>query len=280
MARTIAEIQADIIDQIQSDPTLNGLTSPSATALWRLFTYVVASAIWVLEKLFDAHVAEVLERVAKLKPHSLRWYQGKALDFQYGSDLPEGEDSYDNSNLTPDQVAAQMIVAQAAVVEENGTLVVKITKEVSGELEPLSTAEVDSFTAYIEEVKDAGVAISVRSFNPDKLKIEADIYYDPLVLNEQGQRLDGTDNEPIQNAIKDFLRELPFNGAFVKAKLVDKLQDVSGVYVPEIRLCQAAKFDTTIFTTVDIEYNPFSGFLRIYDDVVDLDLTFISQEDV
>lgn len=279
MARTIAEIQTDIIAQKNADSTLSGLSSGSATAIWRLWTYVVAVAIYTLESLYDAFRAQVLDDVARLKPHTPRWYQEKALAFQYGADLPDDSDEYDNTGVDVDTIEDQQIIAQAAVVEESGKLVVKVAKETGGVLVKLDAPEVTSFTAYMGEIKDAGVDVEVRSFDADKLVIEMDVYYDPLVLNSSGQRIDGANNTPVQDAVEAFLRELPFNGIFIKSKLVDKLQDVEGVYVPELRLVQAAKFDSAAFTTVDIQYQPYSGFLRIYNPG-DLDITFTSQDDV
>jgi hypothetical protein len=279
MARTIAEIQAEIIAQKEADSTLSGLSSGSATAIWRLWTYIVAVAIHTLESLYDVFRAEVLEDVSRLRPHTPRWYQEKALAFQYGADLPEGSDEYDNTGVDVDTVEDQQIVAQAAVVEESGSLVIKIAKEVGSQLEKLDAAEVTSFEEYINEVKDAGVDVEVRSFDGDKLEIEIDIYYDPLVLNSSGGRIDGTNNTPVKDAITEFLRDLPFDGLFIKSKLVDKLQAVEGVYVPQIRICQAAKFDSSAFTTIDIQYAPYAGFLRIYNQG-DLVLNYTSQSDV
>lgn len=276
MARTIAQIQADIIATIQADATLSSINSPSATAIWRLWTWVVAVAIAALENLWDAFRVEIQDEIARRKPHTLRWYQQKALDFQYGSALVDGQDYYDNSALTPDEVTDQKIIAQAAATEENDRLIVKVAKEVAGELEPLDSTEQDAVTDYFNEIKDAGVRMTIRSFDADKLRLTIDLYYEPTILGPSGARLDGTDNDPVGNAVRNFLRSLRFDGVFVKAHLVDALQAIEGVYVPEIRQAQAAKFDVATFTTIDIQYQPYSGFLRLYDDV-DLHITYIER---
>lgn len=276
MARTITEIQNQIIAAVQADSTLSQITNGSASAIWRLWTRVVATAIQLLEALFDVHKTEVETILATQKPHGLRWYQQRALEFQYGSDLVEDEVYYDNTGLTTAQIEAQQIVAQAAVVESDGRLIVKVAKEVSGELEPLSNDEQTSFREYMAEIKDAGVFLEVLSYNADKLKLTIDVYYDPLLLSLQGARLDGSDNDPVGNAVRQFLRALPFNGQLVKAELVDALQEVEGVFVPEIRVAQAARYDNASFTGIDIVYNPHSGFFRLYDPG-DLVLNFIQQ---
>lgn len=276
MARTITEIQNQIIAAVQADSTLSQITNGSASAIWRLWTRVVATAIQLLEALFDVHKAEVETILATQKPHGLRWYQQRALEFQYGSDLVADEVYYDNTGLTTAQIEAQQIIAQSAVVESDGRLIVKVAKEVASELEPLSNDEQTSFREYMAEIKDAGVFLEVLSYNADKLKLTIDVYYDPLLLSSSGARLDGSDNDPVGNAVRSFLRALPFNGQLVKAELVDALQNVEGVFVPEIRVAQAARYDNASFTGIDIVYSPYSGFFRLYDPG-DLVLNFIQQ---
>lgn len=278
MARTITEIQAEIIAAVQGDGTLAGASSTSATAIWRLITYVIASAVWALETIFDAFKVDLIAQVEALRPHTLKWYQEKALAFQYGSDLPEDSDEYDNSALTEAAILAQKIIAQAAAVEESGVVKIKVAREVSGALAKLTSPQSDSLDAYFSEIKDAGVDLTVVNEDGDKVKIELDIYYDPLVLNSSGHRIDGTDNDVVKDAVKAYLRALPFNGWLVKSHLTDYLQTIDGVYVPEIRLLQAAKYDAVDYGDVDIRYKPFAGYLQFLVEGTDLVLTFISKD--
>jgi hypothetical protein len=267
MARTIKEIQDEIIAVKNSNANLVNLTSPSQTAMWLAWTYVVAVAFWTLEKLFDAHVALVREILATDKSHTLRWYQNKALLFQYGSALPDGKDVYDNTLLTEAQIVAQKIIKQAAAVEDNGIVTVKAAKEAAGELVPLGVAEYNAWFSYMQELKDAGVNLQAISFAGDKLKLTLDIEYDPQVLNAAGARVDGADATPVKNAINTYLRNLPFNGIFRIDKLVDALQAVEGVVIPTVLQAQAAKNDVLFFINVNIKYQPYSGYLRLWNDL-------------
>lgn len=277
MARTIAEIQNQIISAIQADSTLSGASSPSATAIWRLFAFVMASAIWALEVIFDAFKVDLLAQVEALKPHTLKWYQAKALAFQYGSDLPTDSDEYDNTALTDAEVAEQKIIVQAAAVEENGSVKIKVCKlNNSNNRVALDSTQLASFTSYVGEIKDAGVDIVIINQDGDKMTLTADIYYDPLVLTSTGARIDGTDNEPIQTAVKTHLANLSFNSLLVKSRLVDVLQAVDGVYVPEIRSLACGKFDASALGAVDIQYLPFAGY---FDDTeLTFNLTFKSKD--
>ncbi len=267
-----------MIANVQGDATLAGATSTSATAIWRLWTRVIASAVWALEVIFDAFKVDLIAQVTALRPHTLQWYQQKALVFQYGSNLVTGSDTYDNSALTQVQIDAQKIVAQAAATSGSGTVKVKVAKEVSGDLAVLASAEYASLVSYFDEIKDAGVGLEVVNAAGDQFKLTLDLYYDPLVLTSSGDRIDGTAADVVATAVKAFLRALPFNGMFVKAHLTDALQAVDGVYVPVIRSCQAGKFDAVVTTEIDVQYLPFAGYLRFVDELTDLLITYISKD--
>lgn len=275
MARTITEVQNQIISAFQADANLAAMDSGSATAIWRLVTRVVAASIVALEVLYDAFVVEVSDVISIQKPHTKRWYQAKCLDYQHGFDLVDGEDYYDNTGFEVDQIQDAKIIAQAAVEEVDGLLIIKVNTEQTGELVPLGTPEYNAFSAYIGEVKDAGVKVLIRSANADKFKMDWDVYYDPLIIGPDGSRLDGSAVEPIRDAIIAYLRNLPFNGIYVKAHHVDFIQALEGVFVPEVRGCLAARYDTSTFQSVDVSYNTFSGFLRFYDDA-DLVINYIA----
>ena len=59
MARTLSEIQNAIIADFQAQPELAGANSNSNRAIWRLFTYVQASSILLLEQLMDIFKSDI-----------------------------------------------------------------------------------------------------------------------------------------------------------------------------------------------------------------------------
>lgn len=81
MARTITDIQNEILTAKQNEPELAELNSTSKTAIWRLWVYITAFVIHTLELIFDKHKSEVSEALRQLKPHTARWYRNKALAF-------------------------------------------------------------------------------------------------------------------------------------------------------------------------------------------------------
>lgn len=276
MARTIDEIQTEIITNIQSDANLSEANSTSVSAIWRLITRVVATAIASLENLWDVYRSALISDIEILKPHTAKWYQNKSLNYLHGFTLKVDDDDYDLTGIDDATIAAAKIVTAAAAVEQNGTLVLKVNKLVGEDLEPLSVGEYAGFAAYVAEIKDAGVELQVLSFAADKMLIEVDVYYDPLILGSDGNRVDGSLSvpQPVKQQIKNFLQALPFNGQFVKGHLTDSLQAVEGVFMPVIRSCKVARFDDATFSEVDVKYNPYSGFIRVYNDA-DFTLNYI-----
>jgi hypothetical protein len=276
MARTISEIQQSMLDAIAADTVLSTkLTSTSKVSVFRLFTRIIASCAWTVEILFDSLRTEMNELLAKLKPHSLRWYATKALAFQYGYSLAIDSDTYDNSALTEDQIDASLIVKYAAVTEgTDKRLRLKVATQAT-DLQPLSGAQLAAFSQYMQRIKDAGVKLNIESNDADKLRLKVKVFYDPLILNSQGQRIDGTESEPVQKAIDAFLKSLPFNGVFVLAYLTDALQKVDGVVIPHIVSCETS-YGVLPFTSVDVQYVPDAGYLR-FQNPADLELEFVPQ---
>jgi hypothetical protein len=125
------------------------------------------------------------------------------------------------------------------------------------------------------KVGDAGTLILPRTSGPDNLKLTLDVYYDPLVLNGQGVRLDGTNNTPLQDAIGESLYQLEFNGELILTNLTDHLQQIDGVEMPVIKLAEA-KYGALDFTAFDETYIADAGYMIIEE--TDLTLNFIARE--
>jgi hypothetical protein len=270
MARTVKEIHQGILDSIAGDAILNTeLNSGSKVAIYRLFSFVIATAIWLHEVLFDEHKAEVNSILATKQTHNLNWYAEKAKMFEYGNALVPDSDYYD-----PIDEEAQ-IVSHAAVDEINGTLFMKVAKDNEDDLAPLSTAapdELTPFTEYIKTVKDAGVKINIVSDNGDDLKMVVDIWYDPLVIDEEGKLLINSSKEPAKDTIKNYIKNIPFNGEFIPAHLVDALQTTEGIDIPVLKSVET-RFGTNDFAVVDGKVVPNAGYLVIADE--DLTINYI-----
>lgn len=280
MARTITEIKKSITDGFMSDPHLvsaYGLDPErtfdeqfSLVSFENVFINVLVFLFWTLEKLFDNHKAEVSEILSVQKPHTPRWYRAKALAFQYGFDLHPDTDVFNNQNYSADQVAASKIIKYAAVTEavNESRLIIKIATEDNNQLlAPISAPQKESFDAYVNEIRDAGVKVTVINYLPDVLRLHIKIYYDPLLLTSDGVSI-LTGKKPVEIALKEYMKELPFDGELILASLIDKLQATEGVRIPHLVSAASAWVDGEgagygSFTNISVKKIPVSGYFTI-----------------
>lgn len=269
MARKIDLIQQEMFDSISANANLAELTSTSKVSIWRLFVFVVAFSIWVLENLFDTHDKEVKEVIQNDKAHRPSWYITKAKAFQYGFPLIYDTDKYDNTGYTDTQVEDSKIIKYAAATPNAGQVYVKIATEISGVLAPLTDVQKVSFDAYFKEIADMGVKYLVVNHLPDILLINIQIERDPLVLDANGMSILNA-NYPVEDAINEYMKELPFNGELVLAHLIDKIQLAQGVVIPTIVNAESQSIDinTGIYNAavpITVKTIPESGYFSIPD---------------
>jgi hypothetical protein len=270
MARNITQIQQEMLDSIVSNEVLSPLlSSTSKYAVYRLFTYIVASAIWVLETLFDTHKAEFKETLANQKTGTLPWYRSMALSFQYGFDLLTDSDKFNNVGRTDEEIEASKIIKYSAVNDGDleGVVIVKIATEENGVLAPISPEAKISVEAYFEEIKYAGTRVRVINYLADRLNLTIQIEVDALVIDLQGNSiLDG--GKPVETALNEFMKELPFNGQLTLQSLVDKLQKVEGVKIATVLEASSSWIDPLTedygeATQFNVKRIPESGYFAI-----------------
>jgi hypothetical protein len=224
MARTIDQIFASMTAAKDADARLAGLTSTSATAIWRLLFYVVAVATWAHETLWDAFVKEVNAIVAKAPPGTPGWWADQLLAFQEGYSLKVINNviTYDT-----DDPAARIITRATANVASDGKLVLKVARAgtTPDTLQALSDAQKAEATAYLRRRGFAGIKFELVSLNADRLKLRATVYYDGQLA------LDGAAGLRVQvaAALRAALATLPFDGALLQSTLEDAIQSVEGV---------------------------------------------------
>jgi hypothetical protein len=232
MARTITQIHNGMLSDIASNEVLSiHLTSNSMYAIYRLFTFIIATAIFIFEYYLDNHYLEIDTKLANQKSCTVPWYRTMALRFQYGFDLVTDTDYFDNGTATAEQIEASKIIKYAAVTEaqDSSRVILKIAGEVNGVLTDFDDpAQVEAIEAYINEIRVAGVQVTIINYKADKLYLNLRIKRDVLVLNETGMnKLEG--NYPVNEALQEFMKELKFNGELQLSLLIDKLQVIPGV---------------------------------------------------
>ncbi len=241
----------------------------SKVSIESILFYIVAASIWVLENMFSLHKQEVDNMLSERTPHTLRWYRNMALAYRYGHDLIKGADQF-TEEAKADSTAA--VITYAAVTRGAGELVMKVAKGGS-ELSKLSDKEYEGFREYMLRLADAGVRVNIVSVDADRLKLVVDVHYNPMVLDADGKRLDGSSDTPIQDAITTYLQNLPFDGEFTLTALTDALQVVEGVDVPRI-ISAETRWGAYNWAEVRSKYRAEAGWLKIYDPENDLSIIY------
>ena len=221
MARTIQQIQTEILNKKNEVSGLSGLTSTSQVSIYNLWSFVTATAIYVQESLWDIFKTELETDIANAPVGTATWVQAQAYKFQYDSVTPQ------IIHLTPDFVPyydvvdeTKQIINRASVKTlSNNFVSVKVAKQEPPI--PLTPTELTSFKGYLNEISFAGVSYNTVSYNPDKLMVGATIYYN-------GQYA-ATVSADTLTAINNYLVGLPFDEFVRVSKLEDALQAVPGV---------------------------------------------------
>jgi len=231
---TIIQIKDQILAQKAQYSELDGLDSTSKVSIFNLWAYCVASVIWIQYQYFDIYTIETDAKIKAQKVYSLLWFRDSALAYRHGHPLVKDGYNliYSDENYTDQQIQEAQIVKRASVEEKEITgrtiLFIKCAKEVGDDLAKLDDSEKAGVVDYFKRIKPAGTKLEVFSDNADDLKLTIDFFYDPLVLTSNGERIDGSTNTPIQDATRDYLKNIRFNGEFSGAELEDLLQEVDG----------------------------------------------------
>ncbi|MGR3791553.1 nucleotidyltransferase [Flavobacterium columnare] len=269
MARTIEEIHGTILANIANHPDLQELNSKSKVAVYRLFAYIVAVAIWTMDQLFRIHKTQIDTTIYEYKPGTARWYRNMALAFQFGFKLLKDDDQFDNSGATPEDIEASKIVKYCSVKEglESSKVILKVAGEQGDNLRKLTNDEITSFTAYMKEVSYAGVKLLIINNPADKLLLKMDVYIDPLLIDGNGTNI-RTGAKSVQKALGNYLKNLPFDGELVVNDLIATLRKVEGVVNVNITTIQSSYMDLTTnvykpFSAINVKVIPMAGYFEI-----------------
>lgn len=270
MARNITEIKKTMTDAFIANEEVqarygihDALTFEeqfSKVSIESILFYVMAVALYIQEVLFDKREADINAALDTRLTHNAAWYVRLAKAFQRGHQLPDGTSTY--AVVDP----AAQVVTHAAVTEKNAVLYLKVATTRDGELSPLpNTPEepvLDAFAAYIAKAKDAGVKVVITSATGDDLKLVLDIWYDPLVLDGNGNLLNSPGVRPVEVTVRHFIKSLRFNGEFRLDLLTDALQATTGVVIPTV-VSAESRHAQNPFEVIDAKVIPYAGYLVI-----------------
>lgn len=225
MARTQAEIVEAILTQKAATAELDALSSPSQTAVWRLWVNVVAFCHRTLEELWDWFRADVQAIADRASPGTVGWIAAQSKRFQYSESeqylLTVAEDGVVGySQVVPEA----QIIAYASVRERSDGLVqIKVAKaDGAGDPSPLTSPELTAFEGYYSKIKFPGVRTIITSQVAARVRVQGTVYYAP------GSEL-GQVQAAVEAAIASYLRAIPFDGLLYREKLQDAVQAIPTV---------------------------------------------------
>ena len=257
MARTVAEIKKTMTDAFMADATIRekyglkeGSTwngSFSSVSLENIIFFIVAACCHVLESIFELYIKDVDEKISMAVVASVPWYYKMAKAFQYGDSLVLNEDTQQYGYATIDE--GKQVVKYAAVRDRGTSVQILVSGEKDGKPVALSNSVLTVFKEYMNRVKVAGVVLSIRSKNADKMVIMAKVYVDSLVINSDGTLIsDGS--KPVEEAINAYLANIVYGGTFNKTKLTNAILGVEGVSDVEIGECSYMEDGGTEYTVI------------------------------
>ena len=150
---------------------------------------------------------------------------------------------------------SKQIIKHATVVEEFNTVLIKVS---GNEYKPLTDDERESFTAYMNALKFAGVKLSVSSIQSDDLTLRIHLWRNRLVMP-------GEDDDTIKDAVCQYLNNILYGGIFNKTRLMDAVQSVQGVEDVTIESCVFEGHDSehTVTDLVVQNYSPIAGHINL-----------------
>jgi hypothetical protein len=234
MARTIEQIQAAIIADVAAQPDLSYVDNSNVThsitentskrAIWRVWTWIQASAILILEQLIDIFTAANEVAIASAIPETANWLVKKTFQFQYDAVNPQIVQLIDLIPQYPVVDPSLQIITRCAVVTtSNNRVLIKVAK--ASPPAALVSGEVSALQGYITTIGVPGITYVVSSTNSDKLFIQANVYY-------QGQ-YSAVIQQAVIDALNSYLANLSsvsnFNGTVKVSDVENTIRAVPGV---------------------------------------------------
>lgn len=265
MSRSISEIQSSITNQIRANTNLSGLSSQSQTAIWNLWTYIIATAMNEQEVLMDDFTTNAETLILSNSPANINWITKMVYAFQYNASSPQVVQLntttfvpyYATTNASYNIITRCAVISpyisNGSVVGTTGVVLIKVAK--GSTPTALSAGELSAFQSYLNIIKPAGLIYKALSLSGDKLFCKVKIWYDGAYT--------GSIKNDVYTAYLNYLTTLPFNGIMKVSDLEGVLRNVTGVTDAQITDL-GYRVDSATFTPGS--YNMVNSSLQIRND--------------
>jgi hypothetical protein len=256
MARKISIIQDSIIASKDAQDALSELNSPSQVAIWRVWTFIQAVAINLMEQAIDIYVAFIESKIAKAGAGTMPWIRDRILEFQAGDNV-----TYSNGVIAyPTVDTTKQILTRCSVTQDtNRSIKVKVAK--SDPPAALSNTELLELTYYGRQIQFAGTQLNFVTDTSDKLYILGEVFYDgQFATSIQADVIAALDNycSSLSSATN-------FNGTVLASAIETVILQVPGV--KDVGISQiAARPNATAFASRIIIYDLTTGVnIKMYE---------------
>ena len=259
MARTQAQILAQINEEANRHAELVALQSnTSRVSIWAYVKQLAAFVVRTQEEMNDTHVAEVQALIANQQIGTAAWYAEQARRYQHGDNIRLINQRPIYNTDDPEARIITHVAVEEGTGNDKGKIFVKAVKAGTGEdapHAPLDEVEKKAFQAYLNAITFAGLQPVAQSEAAVAITFAATIQVNEqhiIATGDAAGKRPGTDEKPVEAAVKAYLRNLPFNGILRRSAMEDAIQQVEGVVdVKLASLSGAASFTST--------YKPASG---------------------
>ncbi|MDD2965536.1 MAG: hypothetical protein PHU33_16455 [Bacteroidales bacterium] len=246
--------------------------STSKIARWRLWLWIVAFAIWILEAKIEENKSDITDMIDSQKVMFLKWFESHTREWQFGYSLVWLDDHW--GYATTDNDAKLAVFVAASEIEEDDVLKISL-KILKSEKVPLTETELTSLVAFWAKEKPAGLKMTFISIDPNPLNIQAVVVRDRNVLNEDNTLIRDASINPLQDALDAFTDSIEFDGKIRRTDIEAAAKTAEGIidfYITFLWINQTAGVS---WTQVDMEVIPASGFAYI--DWDESDFTYIDE---
>lgn len=227
MARSVNNINEYVVANLVANFAAIGITIYpllwSKRNILRAICFTVASCQALMEQLQDLYIQNIELIVSKAAAPSAIWVQDRMFKFQYSATNPQIIALINTVPVYP-IIDPSLMIITACSVTSNASNDVSIKAAKGNPLTALTTAEIASAQGYINTVGAVGITYNIISLNPDKIYIDAEVFY-------AGQYA-AVIQQKVIDAINFFLINLSitnFNGAVKMSDLELTIKNVAGV---------------------------------------------------
>ncbi len=226
MARTLSEIYAEAKSARNKHLELTEFKNDSKMSVLDAFTWVTSACVWSFENLLDVFKIDLAKDLTNRINGTPAYFANMLIKYQKGDELEVSEDGTRFGYATID--LNKRIVTKAAYSEgrEDGfndnMMILKIASGVPGAYTQIEHSELIKIRAYLNKLLFAGQHATVVSRLGDVLIPRVTVYHDGAVSEDEVYT-------NIENALKEFIANLDFNGVVYAQKVLDCIQKAEHV---------------------------------------------------